>query len=40
MADPVTIQDIYELFKVSQAEADRRAAEADRSMEELRRLVS
>ena len=40
MADPVTIQDIYELFKASQAEADRRAAEADRSMEELRRLVA
>lgn len=47
MADPVTIQDIYELFKVSQAEADRRAAEADqraaeadRSMEELRRIVA
>lgn len=30
MADPVTIDDIYELFRVSQAEADRRAAEADR----------
>jgi hypothetical protein len=31
MAEPVTIEDIYELFKVSQAEADRR-------MEELRRF--
>ncbi len=30
MADPITIDDIYELFRVSQAEADRRAAEADR----------
>jgi hypothetical protein len=30
MSDPVTIQDIYDLFRISQAEADRRAAEADR----------
>lgn len=30
MADPVTIEDIYALFQASQAEADRRAAEAAR----------
>ncbi|NJN21577.1 MAG: hypothetical protein HC812_10855 [Leptolyngbya sp. RL_3_1] len=30
MADPVTIEDIYALFQVSRAEADRRSAEADR----------
>ncbi|PSR17927.1 hypothetical protein C8255_10110 [filamentous cyanobacterium CCP3] len=30
MADPITIEDIYDLFRTSQAEADRRAAEADR----------
>ena len=35
MADPVTIADIYTLFQASQAEADRRAAEADRRMAEL-----
>lgn len=27
MADPVTLEDIYELFRASQAEADRRFAE-------------
>lgn len=47
MADPVTIQDIYDLFKASQAdlqasreEFDRRMAAADRSMEELRQTVA
>ena len=30
MSDAVTIQDIYDLFRASQQEADRRAAEADR----------
>ena len=35
MADPVTIADIYTLFQASQAEADRRAAEADRRIAEL-----
>jgi hypothetical protein len=30
MSDAITIQDIYDLFKASQAENDRRAAEADR----------
>lgn len=30
MADPVTLEDIYALFQRSQAEADRRFAEADR----------
>ena len=29
MTSPVTIEDIYELFRISQQEADRRAAEAD-----------
>lgn len=47
MSDPVTIQDIYDLFHASQAELhasreefDRRAAEAERSMEELRLIVA
>jgi len=30
MSKPVTIEDIYELFRASQAEAERRAAEIDR----------
>jgi hypothetical protein len=30
MAEPVTLDDIYALFQTSQAEADRRFAEADR----------
>ncbi|WP_026072729.1 hypothetical protein [Nodosilinea nodulosa] len=30
MADPITLDDIYALFQTSQAEADRRFAEADR----------
>jgi hypothetical protein len=34
MSDPVTIQDIYDLFRTSQAEADRRAAEVDRRVAE------
>jgi hypothetical protein len=47
MADPVTLQDIYDLFKASQAdlqasreEFDRRMATADRSMEEFRQTVA
>jgi hypothetical protein len=50
MSDPVTIDDIYQLFRVSteefdrriaeaKIEADRRAAEADRSMARLERTV-
>ncbi len=39
MSDSVTIQDIYELFRVSQAEADRRAAEADRRAAEADRRL-
>ena len=46
MSNPVTVEDIYELFRISQqeadrraAEADRRAAEADRRMEKLERTV-
>lgn len=35
MSSPVTIDDIYELFRISQQEADRRAAEADRHMQKL-----
>ena len=35
MSSPVTIDDIYELFRISQQEADRRAAEADRRMQKL-----
>lgn len=34
MADPVTLADIYALFQTSQAEADRRFAEADRRLAE------
>lgn len=40
MADPVTIEDIYELFRVSQAEADRRAAEADRRLAQLEKVAA
>jgi hypothetical protein len=47
MADPVTIQDIYDLFKASQAdlqasreEFDRRMVEADRRMERLEQLAA
>jgi hypothetical protein len=50
MSKPVTIEDIYELFRASQAEADRKLAaskeederrkeEADRSMAELKKTV-
>ena len=35
MSSPVTIDDIYELFRISQQEVDRRAAEADRRMQKL-----
>jgi hypothetical protein len=44
VADPVTIQDIYDLFKTSQVEFDRRMAEskaeADRRMERLEQLAA
>jgi hypothetical protein len=40
MADSVTLQDIYELFRVSQQEADRRAAEADRRAAEADRRAA
>lgn len=40
MADPVTIEDIYELFRVSQAEADRRAVEADRRLQRLEQVAA
>ena len=39
MSNPVTVEDIYELFRISQQEADRRAAEADRRMQKLERTV-
>ena len=46
MSDPVTIEDIYQLFRASAeefdrriAEADRRAAERDRSLAQLERTV-
>jgi len=35
MSDPVTIQDIYELFRASQGEADRRFAALDERLAEL-----
>lgn len=38
MADPITLEDIYGLFRVSQAEADRRAAEADQRLQQLEQL--
>jgi hypothetical protein len=40
MADPITIEDIYELFRVSQADADRRAVEADRRAAEADRRLA
>ncbi|MGB3138415.1 MAG: hypothetical protein WBG38_18295 [Nodosilinea sp.] len=51
MAEPVTIQDIYDLFRESQveadrlfreskAEADRRAVEADRRLERLEQIAA
>lgn len=40
MADPVTIEDIYELFRRSQAEADRRAAEVDRRLKQLEHIAA
>jgi hypothetical protein len=39
MSDLVTIQDIYDLFRTSQAEADRRAVEADRRAAEADRRL-
>jgi hypothetical protein len=36
MNSPITVEDIYEIFRVSQREADRRAAEADRLAAESR----
>lgn len=38
MANPITLDDIYGLFRVSQAEADRRAAEADLRLQHLEQL--
>lgn len=38
MAAPVTLDDIYGLFRASQAEADRRAAEADQRLQQLEQL--
>ena len=40
MSKPVTIEDIYELFRASQAEAERRAVEADRRAAEIDRLFA
>ncbi|MGK7938876.1 MAG: DUF3782 domain-containing protein [Crocosphaera sp.] len=40
MNDPVTIQDIYALFKASSEEFDRRLLESDRRMEKLERTVA
>lgn len=40
MTDPVTIADIYALFQTSQAEADRRAAEADRRLQRLENVAA
>ena len=38
MANPITLDDIYGLFRASQAEADRRAAEADQRLQQLEQL--
>ncbi len=35
MSDPITIDDIYNLFRASQAEYDRRFAQSDRRIEEM-----
>jgi len=40
MAAPVTIEDIYELFRRSQAEADRRAAEVDWRLKQLEHIAA
>ena len=40
MSDPVTIEDIYKLFRASQEEFDRRAAEADRRAAEADRRAA
>ena len=40
MSDPVTIEDIYQLFQASTAEFDRRLKENDRTMAELKRTVA
>ena len=40
MSKPVTIEDIYELFRASQAEAERRAVEADRRAAEADRRAA
>jgi hypothetical protein len=39
MSEPITIEDIYQLFRVSTEEFDRRLRESDRSMAELKRTV-
>ncbi|MGB5772722.1 MAG: DUF3782 domain-containing protein, partial [Crocosphaera sp.] len=40
MSDPVTIEDIYALFKASTEEFDRRLKESDRSMAQLKLTVA
>jgi RecB family endonuclease NucS len=40
VAEPVTIDDIYALFQASQAEADRRFAESERQLQDLRRIAA
>ncbi len=40
MADSVTLADIYALFQASQAEADRRFAESDRQLQDLKRIAA
>ena len=40
MAESITLDDIYALFKASQAEADRRFVEADRRLAEANRLAA
>jgi hypothetical protein len=40
MSDPITIEDIYKLFRTSQAEADKRAAEADKRIAEIERIFA
>ncbi len=40
MAKPITLADIYALFQASQAEADRRFAEADRRLQQLEKVAA
>jgi len=40
MSEPVTLQDIYDLFRTAQQESERRAAESERRTAELDRQLA